>query len=232
MYSYLHKTTNSIFQYNKHTGKIIFGIIVICCSYLIWYFLYYKNKKIIHEFIDFEIKRTLSKLFTNNTSIISFLSKEINSILTHPQFQEQVNLFILNNYIHNDKLRLHIQNKSKEFIIDYLQSENAVIHISNIIKFFINSEFGRNKIKELLYNYMELNGKEYLTDLLEMKIIQMINDEDFRTYVCNEINNEIQKSLKQKGNIQYMIVSLKKNLKFSYIRLDLKVIVIIYNIYI
>ena len=60
---------------------------------------------------------------------------------------------------------------------------------------------------------MELNGKEYLTDLLEMKIIQMINDDNFRTYVCNEINNEIQKYLKQKENIQYMIESLKKEFK-------------------
>ena len=65
-------------------GNDIFGIKLISCSYLIWYFLYSKNKTIIDEFIDFEIEQTLSKLFTNNTSVISFLSEEINSILTHP----------------------------------------------------------------------------------------------------------------------------------------------------
>ena len=32
---------------------------------------------------------------------------------------------------------------------------------------------------------------------------------------CNEINNEIHKSLKQKENIQYMIVSLKKEFKIQ-----------------
>ena len=85
--------------------------------------------------------------------------------------------------------------------MNYLQSENTLIHVANIIKLFINSEFGRNKIKDLLYNYIEHNGKKYLTNLLEMKIIQMIKDDNFRTNVCHEINNEIQKSLKQKGNI-------------------------------
>ena len=50
--------------------------------------LLYKNKTIIDKLIDFEVKQTLGKLFTNDTSVISFFSKEINSILTHPQFQE------------------------------------------------------------------------------------------------------------------------------------------------
>lgn len=203
---------NSVPLTTQHK-KIIFTTILLCFTYLIWYFLYYKNKPIIHEFIDFEIKRTLSKLLTNNPSIISFLSSEINKILTHPQLQEQLNIFIFEHFIQNNQIKKDIQSHFKTLITTYLSSNNAPIHISYIIKSFINSEYGKLKIKEILYEYMEHNGKEYLSDLLEMKIIQMLNDPDFKQYVYNEVNTELQKYLKQKDNIQYILECLKTEMK-------------------
>lgn len=213
MHTNIYKKNNFLTIYNKHKEKVLFIIIVICFSYLIWYFLYYKNKLIIHEFLDFEIKRTLSKLLTNNPSVITFLSNEIHSILTHPQFQEQIKLFILHKYLQNDKMKLNIQYQLKEYIINYLSSNNAVLLFSNIIISFFNSEYGKNIINKSLYEYMEHTGKEYLKDLIEMKIIQLINDNEFRKYVFSEVHNEMQKYLNQKDNVKSLLECLKKEYK-------------------
>ena len=193
-----------------HNRRYINFTIISSFSFLIWYFLYYKNRRIINDFIDFEIKRCISKFLTTNTAIISILSNELYNQISQQSTQDYINTLIKEKILNNKELLSLIHNKIKSELINYLSTKEGQDTFAYIFHQGIKNNKG--PISEYIFDYITKESK-YFHDLLESKLLQLINDEDFKKYVFNEVTKESHRVLKDKENIYYTIETLKNEFK-------------------
>lgn len=193
-----------------HNRRYINFTIISSFSFLIWYFLYYKNRRIINDFIDFEIKRCLSKFLTTNTAIISIISNELYNQISQKSTQDYINTMIKEKLLNNKELLSLIHKKIKSELIRYLSTKEG----QDTFAYLINQGIKNNKgtISEYIFDYINQESK-YFHDLLESKLLQLINDEDFKKYVFDEVTKELHRVLKDKENIYYTIETLKNEFK-------------------
>lgn len=207
------KNSKNFVSYKKYNRKLINCIVVSSFLCLIWYFLYYRNRRIINDFIDFEIKRGLSRFITTNTAIISILSHELYKYCSKKTTQEQFNKILKEKVINNQQLLISIKVKIKNEIIKFLSSKEGEEQFCLFLTENIKKQENKDYIKEYLYNYLNGKDKQYLLDLLEMKMIQMINNEEFRKYVFEQVANETYRILQDKENINYTIENINNQFK-------------------
>ena len=117
-----------------HNRRYINFAIISSFSFLIWYFLYYKNRRIIKDFIDFEIKRCISKFLTTNTAIISILSNELYKQSSLQSTQDYINTMIKEKILNNKELLSYIHSKIKQELISYLSTKEGQDTFSFLIQ--------------------------------------------------------------------------------------------------
>lgn len=127
--------------------------------------------------------------------------------------QEQFNKILKEKVINNQKLLLSIKVKIKNEIIKFLSSKEGEEQFCLFLTENIKKQENKDYIKEYLYNYLNGKDKQYLLDLLEMKMIQMINNEEFRKYVFEQVANETYRILQDKENINYTIENINNQFK-------------------
>lgn len=199
--------------YKKYNRKLINCTVVSSFLCLIWYFFYYRNRRIINDFIDFEIKRGLSKFITTNTAIISILSNELYKYCSKEATQEQFNKILKEKVINNQQLLFSIKVKIRNEIINFLSSKEGEEQFCLFLTENIKKQENKDYIKEYLCAYLNGKNKQYLLDLLEMKMIQMLNNEEFRKYVFEQVASETYRVLQDKENINYTIENINNQFK-------------------
>lgn len=173
---------------------------------LSWYFLYYRKRKLSKSFIDYIINNILCKIITNNKAVTSIISNLLYSKAISPSTQQAFNVFIKEGILANKETMSKIQLSIKERLISYLKSDNVVKDVQTLFnKSIIQNPSNKKAICDFLYNTLINNNSEYITRLIEMKCIELLNNEEFIQYVYREVASETELTLRDNNTINYTI---------------------------